>query len=201
MLRQITGGESRPTGGLAIAKNGRGPGLWWRVRNVAHWFRGWWRLALARLLNLSYIHGEVRAVLTRADGQVVDYGVVSHRVVTTAYVTALATYQFDGSGPAPTAFDYHDCGTGTTAENVADTTLQTPYGGARANGTPTNPGAGQYRSTGTISFSSPAAITEHGLFSASSGGTLADRSVFSAINVANGDSIQFIYTLSYAAGG
>lgn len=201
MLRQLTGGESRPSGDIAIAINGKGPGLAWRLKNLRHWLRGWWKLQIARLLNLSYLHGEVRAVLHRANGEVIDYGVISHRVVTTAYVTALATYQFDGSGPNPTAYDHHDCGTGTTAESAGDTALETPYGGSRSTGTPTNPGAGQYRTTGTITFAGSFAITEHGVFSASSAGTLLDRSVFSAVNVANGDSLQVAYTLTYSSGG
>lgn len=195
------GGGARPRGGLAIRKNGRGPGLAWRLANLRHWWRGWWKLKAAQALNLSYIHGEVRALVQHADGRVTDYGVISHRVVTTAYVTALATFQFDGSGPNPSAYDFHDCGTGTTAEAAGDTALVTPYGGARATGTPTNPGAGQYRTTGTVSFTTTQAITEHGVFSASSAGTLMDRSVFAAINVVNLDSIQFQYTLSYSAGG
>lgn len=200
MLNSFTG-TSQPKGDLSIRKNGRGPGLAWRLSNFLHFWRGYWKLLAARLLNLSYIHGEVRAIVRRANGEIVDYGIISHRVVTTAYVTALATYQFDASGPAPTAFDYHDCGTGTNVESAGDTALQTPYGGARTNGTPTNPGAGQYRNTGTISFSGSFAITEHGVFSASSSGTLLDRSVFSAINVVSGDSISFQYTLTYASGG
>lgn len=201
-LARSVGGETRSAGSLNARKDGPGgPGVLWRLSNLPHWFRGWWKLQAARLLKLSYMHGEIRAELRRANGEVIDYGVVSHRVVTTAYVTALATNQFDGSSPAPTAFDYHDCGTGTTAEAAGDTALQTPYGGARATGTPTNPGAGQYRTAGTISFTSTLAITEHGVFSASSVGTLMDRSVFSAINVINGDSIAFTYTITYSAGG
>lgn len=201
MLRLSQEGVTRPRGRVDITINGQGPGLLWRLSNFRHWWRGWWKLAIAQALNLSYIHGEVRLLLRRANGEVVDYGVVSHRVVTTAYVTALATYQFDGSGPNPTAYDHHDVGTGTTAEAAGDTGLVTPYGGSRATGTPTNPGAGQYRTVGTISFSGSFAITEHGVFSAASSGTLADRSVFSAVNVANGDSLQTTYTLSYSAGG
>lgn len=201
MLRSISVGTSQPKGDLTIHVNGRGPGLGWRISNFRHWWRGWWKLQAARALRLSYLHGEVRAILRRANGEIIDYGTISHRVVTTAYVTAMATYQFDGSGPAPTAYDYHDCGTGTNAEAVGDTALQTPYGGARTNGTPTNPGAGQYRNTGTIAPGGTFAITEHGLFSAASSGTLVDRSVFSAINVVSGDSISFQYTLTYSAGG
>jgi hypothetical protein len=53
----------------------------------------------------------------------------------------------------------------------------------------------------TFNFTSTLAITEWGLFSASTSGTLWDRRTFSAINVANGDSIQFTYTLTVPAGG
>ena len=80
--------------------------------------------------------------------------------------------------------------------------MGTAYGGARATGTQSTPGSTNiYRSVGTVSFTSTLAITEHGLFTASSGGTLFDRSVFSAINVLNGDSIQFTWELTLPAGG
>lgn len=191
-----------PSGALmAQVIRAAGPGILWKIRNAPNLWRGWSKVMLASMLRLPTFYGTLDLCLVRADGTRVNYGRVSYRVVTTAYVTALATYQFDGSGIAPTAFDYHDCGTGTTAEASGDTALVTPYGGARTNGTPSNPGAGQYRNAGTISFTGTAAITEHGVFSASSTGTLLDRSVFSAINVVNGDSIAFTYTLTYSAGG
>jgi hypothetical protein len=59
------------------------------------------------------------------------------------------------------------------------------------------------RTVGTLTFDAGAAITEHGIFtqSGTGGGTLLDRSVFSAINVISGDSIQFTYTLSLSSGG
>jgi hypothetical protein len=195
-------GIARPEGTVTarVIRAAR-PNFWWRVKNFRHWFRGWWKHQVADKLGIAHLHGQIEAVLVRADGTRVNYGVVSHRVVTTAYVTALATNQFDGSSPDLADFDYHDCGTGTNAEAAGDTALQTPYGGARTDGTPTNPGAGQYRNTGTVNFTGSLAITEHGLFSASSSGTLMDRSVFAAINVGNGDAIEFQYTITYSAGG
>jgi hypothetical protein len=192
----------QPTGELkARVIRAPRPTVAWRMKNFRHWFRGWWRRQAADFLKLAYMHGELAVVHVKADGSRVNYGTVSHRVVTTAYVTALATNQFDGSSPDLADFDYHDCGTGTNAEAAGDTALQTPYGGSRTDGTPTNPGAGQYRNTGTINFTGSLAITEHGLFSASSSGTLMDRSVFAAINVGNGDAIEFAYTITYSAGG
>jgi hypothetical protein len=73
----------------------------------------------------------------------------------------------------------------------------------RATGTKSQPAANQMRSVGTVSFDGSAAITEHGLFTqaATGGGTLFDRSVFAAINVGSGDSIQFTYTCTWNSGG
>jgi hypothetical protein len=68
-------------------------------------------------------------------------------------------------------------------------------------GAQSTPSAGQYRSAATINFNGSFAITEWGLFSAAAGPTLWDRRVFAPINVANGDSIQFTYTLTCNAGG
>jgi len=67
----------------------------------------------------------------------------------------------------------------------------------------TQPAANQLRSVGTQSFTGSGAITEHGLFSVitESAGVLWDRSVFSAINVDNGDSIEWTYTCTVSAGG
>jgi hypothetical protein len=108
-----------------------------------------------------------------------------------------------------TTLNFHGCGTGTTAEAVGDTALVTESTTAlnpdstRATGTRSKPAANQYRTVGTLTFDATAAITEHGIFSqaATGGGTLWDRSVFSAINVATGDSIQFTYTCTVSSGG
>jgi hypothetical protein len=105
--------------------------------------------------------------------------------------------------------NYHGCGTGTNAENATDTALQTESTTAlnpdstRATGTRSQPAANQYRTVGTLTFDASAAVTEHGIFSqsATGGGTLWDRSQFSAINVASGDSIQFTYTCTVSSGG
>jgi hypothetical protein len=131
-----------------------------------------------------------------------DFGIVGRRVVTDAGVTYMRDDFNAAAGSADiTNFKFHDCGTGTVAEATTDTALGTPYGGARATGSQTTNGANVYRTIGTISFTSSLAITEHGLFSASSAGTLWDRTKFAAINVVNGDGIQFTYDLTITSGG
>jgi hypothetical protein len=101
-------------------------------------------------------------------------------------------------------FNYHDSGTGTTAAAVGDVDLVTPAGPTtRATGTRSQPAANQFRTVGTISYTGTLAITEWGLFTDATRGsdTMWDRRVFSAINVVNGDSIEFTYTLTCSSGG
>jgi len=144
---------------------------------------------------------ELSARVIRASGKIEELGVLSRRVVTTAFVN----YLVDALQTSDTAIDlfrYHDAGKATTAEAVGDTTLGTAWGGTRATGTRTEGGtANVYKSVGTITFTSSNAITEHGLFSATTGGILMDRSSFAAINVASDDSIEFTYQLTCSAGG
>lgn len=135
----------------------------------------------------------------RGDGLVVPKGILSLDSVTDAGVAFLVD-AFQNLTEIEN-MNFHDAGTGTNAEAVGNTALQTAFGGARVTGTQSEPAANQYRSTATIPFTSTLAITEHGLFSASTVGTLWDRSVFTAINVINGDSIQFQYTLTVTSGG
>lgn len=152
--------------------------------------------------SLSIIHYDAkRKVYT-------NYGVVSRKSITTAGVGFLVdAWQ---NIVELEIMKYHGVGTGTNAENVADTALQTESTTAlnpdstRATGTTTEgASANIFRSVGTVTFDASAAITEHGLLSqaATGGGVLWDRSVFSAINVASGDSIQFTYDMTASSGG
>lgn len=140
-------------------------------------------------------------------GQVIDYGVLSTRKVTTVGVN----YLVDALQNLTEAEDlkYHGYGIGTTAESNAQTALVTELTteyvvnstrptGSQGEGATAN----VYRTTATLSPDSGGtlAITEHGVFSASSAGTLLDRSVFSAINlVAGSDSLQTQYDLTLPA--
>lgn len=183
-----------------------GPSLAWRLSNylrrsfIKSWLAVVIGVPLARAFGLMTAYGRLDAVLIRADGSRVNYGLLGYRVVTTAFVSFMVDQlQTDTSEWGD--FKYHDSGVGTTAENAADTAMETTDGESRATGTQTESAATAYRSVGTISYTSTKAITEHGLFSSAASTTLMDRTVFSAINVVNGDSIQFTYTLTCSAGG
>lgn len=169
----------------------------WKIRNIPTRLRGW-KAELCHLLGLGCL-ADLQATLVTADGTRVPLGTVSRRVVTNNGVAFLVDALQNLTEAE--ALNYHDCGTGVGAEAAADSALGTAYGGARATGTQSEPASNQYRSVGTVSFTSTLAITEHGLFSAAAAGTLFDRSVFAAINVVSGDSIQFTYTLTLTAGG
>lgn len=142
--------------------------------------------------------GRLYAKHIRGDGTVNDLGLVSTKVVTDAGVAYLVDALQNITEPENLKF--HASGTGTTAESAAQTALVTEVA-TRTSGTTTEgASANIYRTVGTISYTSTLAITEHGVFSASSSGTMLDRSVFSAINVINGDSIQFTYELTLPSG-
>lgn len=100
----------------------------------------------------------------------------------------------------------HGSGTGTTAATATDTALQTAIGTTATAGTNTNADASPnatVQSVATVSYTGSAAVTEWGLFNQTtlSGATMWDHKVFAAINVLNGDSIQFTYTLTINSGG
>lgn len=123
-------------------------------------------------------------------------------VVTTAGVVYMAADMAGGASDI-NAFAYHHSGIGTVAAAVGDTGLGNVTGvPARVLGTNSTPGSTNvFRSVATIAYTSALAITEWGLFSASTAGTMWDRKVFAAINVVSGDSIQFTYDLTITAGG
>ncbi len=141
--------------------------------------------------------GRLHAVHTKADGTVIDLGLVSTKVVTDAGVA----YLVDALQNLTEAENlrFHASGTGTTAEAAAQTALVSEVG-SRVSGSQTESAANVYRTVAVVSYGSTLAITEHGLFSASTAGTMLDRSVFAAINVASGDTITFTYDLTLPSG-
>jgi len=190
-------------------------GLSWRRKVRTFWkelelhvrlgFVGAWRgfvdasgvIAVSRLY-ATHIH---------ADGRVEELGLISTKLVTDTGVAFLVD-DWDNSVTDLTTMNFHACGTGVGAEAAADTALGTESttilnpDSTRATGSRSQPAANQYRSVGTLTFDGSGAITEHGLCSAATSTyVLWDRSVFSAINVVNLDSIQFTYTCTVSSGG
>lgn len=181
----------------------------WRLRNLPNLLRGLWlvRIMLARVLRIPHFYSQLSLTLVR-DGERVPLGLASLRVITTAGVTYIAA-DIAGGANDSNLFKYHGFGTGTGNEATGDTALGTELTTEYATDS-TRPTGSQSASTNTyttVATLSPdsggtLAITEHGIFSATSAGTLLDRSKFSAVNlVASSDSLQATYVLTLSAGG
>jgi hypothetical protein len=187
-----------------LAAPGRGlpdPVNEWRKANVRLGLvgRGLSKVALARALKLPHFHGALYLTVWR-DGEPTDLGLASLRLVTTAGVKYLTD----------------DMAAGTNAEAVADTALQTELttqystDNVRPTGSQASATAGAnatYTTVGTITVDAAVAATEHGILSqaavaaASAANTLLDRSVFSVVNLASGDSLQGTYVFTINSGG
>ena len=102
-------------------------------------------------------------------------------------------------------FTYIAVGTGTTAANAADTTLETETaasGLSRAAGTAsritTTVTDDTAQLTKTFTVTGTVAVTEAGMLNAGAAGVLLARQVFSAINVVNGDSLTITWKIACA---
>ena len=174
-------------------------------RIIERW-RAWFRRigTTGRLFKGELMMGSAKLSLVHfnADGSVKrDYGVVATKKVTGAFVTFIVTQMVTDSTEIGD-FKWHDSGTGNTAEANTQTALVTPYGGSRVAGTQVAGGtatAPTYTSVGTQAYTSTLAIVEHAIFSINAAGTMLDRSLFSAVNVVSGESIQFTYVLTLNA--
>jgi hypothetical protein len=104
---------------------------------------------------------------------------------------AVVTNRIKGSGTEP---NYVAWGTGSGTTTLTDTTLFTETG-TRVAGTSTQQTTSTtndtYQVVGTLTASGALAITNAGLFDASTSGNLFVKGDFSTINLASGDSIQF----------
>lgn len=183
----------------------------WRTKNLVNLQRGFRKVvsarALRRLVSFPLLEGTLFGKIIRANGQEVNLGLMSMRVVTTT-----------GVGFIVDAFQnlvelenmkFHGIGTGSVAEAVGDTALGTELttqynpDNTRATGSTIEAAANIYRTVGTNTVDAAVAITEHGILSqaATGGGVLLDRSVFSVVNLANGDSLQTTYDFTVNSGG
>jgi hypothetical protein len=132
-------------------------------------------------------------------------GILSLATVFTNAGTAIVTNRIIQAGTAPKNIGW---GIGTGAAAVTDTTLGTESApttsGGRTVGTESRTTVtvtnDNYQVTGTVTAAGTLAITEAGLFDATTAGNLLIRSVFSAVNVVVSDSIAFTFGLTFVAG-
>lgn len=196
-------------GGLTTRKisRNRRPDFSWQLRQAVRLdrVRGLLAVTVAKSmakLGFTAITSQLSAV--HIDGRTgirTQYGVVSRRVVTTAFVDFMVD-QLQAETSTWGDFKFHDSGVGATAAAIGDTDIQTTDGEARVTGTQLEGAtANIYKTVGTITYTTTKSIVEHGLFNIVTGGTLMDRSVFASIGVDNTDQIEFTYELTCTAGG
>jgi hypothetical protein len=165
------------------------------------------RLALeARARGLAAMYGELFGRIIHRDGSVTNLGLLGRRVITDAGVAYLAA-DIGGGANDSNLFKFHGFGTGSTAESAAQTALvtelTTQYAtdstrptGSQANSTNT------YTTVATLSPDATVTITEHGIFTATSAGTMLDRTVFTGVALTgSADSLQATYVLTLPSGG
>lgn len=95
---------------------------------------------------------------------------------------------------------YVGMGTGAGTAAIADTTLftevETRTSGTQSQQTTTTT-SDTYRVVGTVAATTTRAITNAGVFDASSNGNLLAKGDFSTINLASGDSIAFTFNIQF----
>lgn len=144
---------------------------------------------------------ELYGKLFKPSGEIIDLGLLSTKYITDDF----AKYYIQcllGNETGIADFKYHDTGTGTTAADESDETLETPAGIARVTGTQVQ-GASAivFQSVATILYDGAYQITEWALFNGLTGNTLMDRGVFTAIPTVNGSEIEFTYNHTALSGG
>lgn len=136
------------------------------------------------------------------DGKIIAQGLAVPDLVTNAGKAAFAGLL---NGVVGDVMKYVAIGTGTTAADATDTTLETEIttgGGARAEGTCSRVTTTVTNDTAqveyTFTFTDSFAITECGLLNAASEGTLGCRQVFSPYNVVATDLMTFRWKVKAA---
>jgi len=165
-------------------------------------------LIYARLLKLPTFFGSLRLRKYGLDGNVIDYGLVSVKLVTDAGVDFIVD-AFQNIVELE-IMKFHGIGLGSTAEAQTETALVTELttqyttDNTRATGTTVEGSSTNiYQTVGTNPVDASVALREHGVLSqaATGGGTLLDRSLYALINLVSGESLQSTYDFTCTAGG
>ena len=138
--------------------------------------------------------GKLNVVLRDSEGNVKHSFEVPNLVVT----TGLAFIASRMKDTTDTAMSHMAIGTGTTAAAAGDTALDTEAARVALTSTTVTANAIAYvasfgAGTGT------GAITEAGIFNASSAGTLLCRTVFDVVNKGANDTLQITWTVTLSA--
>jgi hypothetical protein len=137
------------------------------------------------------VTGDLKIVLTDEHGQIKHEQEIKNLVVTTGK-NFIASRMKDTTD---TAMSHMAIGTGTTAAAAGDTTLGTEAGRVALTSTTVTTNNVAYVATFPAGTGT-GAITEAGLFNASSSGTMLCRTVFSVINKGAADTLGITWTVT-----
>lgn len=141
------------------------------------------------------VTGHIHFKLFGANGELKEERDIKNVVVTVGK-NYLATW-LTAATQADYFMRYIALGTGTNAANASDTTLQTELS-SRVAGTLT-PSSNVWQNVASFGPGvDTGAITESGIFSASSAGTMFARQTFAVINKGAGDSLQVTWQITFS---
>lgn len=145
------------------------------------------------------LRGSVKVQLIGADGKIKQQH-EDHNLIVTVGKNYLATW-LAAASQAGKFMSYIALGTGTTSPASGDTALQTEFAGggdSRALGILTS-STNTWTNTATfLPGNCTGAVTEAGLFTAATVGTMFARQVFAAYNKAAGDTLIVAWTVTFA---
>lgn len=136
------------------------------------------------------VTGELKLTLTKPDGN--THETVIPNIVVTDGKEYIASRMKDATA---TAMSHMAIGTGSTAAAAGDSTLGTEAGRVSLTSTTVTSNAVAYVATFGAGTGT-GAITEAGIFNASSSGTLLCRTVFSVINKGAADTLGITWTVT-----
>lgn len=142
--------------------------------------------------------GDVSLVLRGADGQVKETREIKNLVVNAglAYVISRMV------GTAKAVMSHMALGSGTTAAAAGNTDMESILGSREALDSTTISGSNNEKVIYVASFEAgdaTGAVTEAGIFNASSSGDMLCRTVFAVVNKGANDSLQVTWTITLAA--
>lgn len=144
------------------------------------------------------LSGRLSIVLKGPDGKVKETRDVKNLIVNTglAYITGRML------GTSPTVMSHMALGAGTTAAAAADTDLESLLGTRQALDSSTQSGTNDESIVYVTTFEAgeaTGAVTEAGIFNASTAGTMLCRTVFPVVNKQAGDTLQITWTVTLSA--
>lgn len=129
-----------------------------------------------------------------------DYGLLSVKEITQAFTKRLVDSLCDSAATMAT-FIYHKMGAGSSAETDTETALVTQQVGAAQGSQTHGASSSVYQSVATLTAGSAYGCQEHGLFNASTGGVMLDRSLVTNIDLNTDDVVTWTYNLTCTFGG